>query len=99
MVLASYADAVIYVVKADATPYTVARHCIQRLQNSNTPVAGVVLNQFDPARAPKYGGDYYQYSGYYDYYGYSSSGDGSKSGDDNVKSINSASNKDKPRVA
>jgi succinoglycan biosynthesis transport protein ExoP len=79
-VLASYADALIYVIKADATPYTLAKHGIQRLQNSNAPVTGVVLNQFDVAKAPKYGGDY-DYGGYYDYYGYSSNSD------DKVKSI------------
>ncbi|MEP5764903.1 MAG: polysaccharide biosynthesis tyrosine autokinase [Halieaceae bacterium] len=95
-VLASYADAVIYVVKADATPYTLARHGIERLKNSNAPVAGVILNQFDPSKAPKLGGDYYYYGGYYDYYGYSS-GD-QKGGDGNVRSINGGKD-DKPRVA
>jgi succinoglycan biosynthesis transport protein ExoP len=80
-VLASYADALIYVIKADATPYTLAKHGIQRLQNSNAPVTGVVLNQFDVSKASKYGGDYHHFGGYYDYYGYSSDSD------DKVKSI------------
>ncbi len=75
LVLASYADAVVYVVKADSTPYTLARNGIQRLQNSNTPIAGVVLNEFDPRKAAKMGGDYYNYGGYYDYYGYSGAAD------------------------
>jgi len=91
-VLASYADAVVYVVKADATPYTLAKNGIQRLQNSNAPVVGVILNQFDPGRTPKVGSDYYPYSGYYDYYGYSSSEN------DRLKSIKGGKH-DNPRVA
>ena len=103
LVLASYADALVYVVKSDATPYTVARNSIQRLLNSNAPVTGVVLNQFDARKAPKYGGDYYYYGGYYDYYGYSS--DSSDEGNDkdgadktsNVKNLKDAGNN--PNVA
>ncbi len=94
LVLASYADAVIYVVKADATPYTLAKQGIQRLQNSNTPVAGVVLNEFDPRKASKLGGDYYNYGGYYDYYGYS----GSDASDDDTRG-KIRPIRDKPRVA
>lgn len=91
LVLASYADALVYVVKADATPHTVARNSIQRLLNSNAPVTGVVLNQFDARKAPKYGGDYYYYGGYYDYYGYSSDNDDANK-NSNVKDLKDAGN-------
>ncbi len=93
LVLASYADAVVYVVKADSTPYALARNGIQRLQSSNAPIAGVVLNEFDPRKAAKLGGDYYQYGGYYDYYGYSGSSDGEDDGKGKVRPIRG------PRVA
>lgn len=69
LVLASYADSVVYVAKADSTPHTLARHCLDRLLHSNAPVTGVVLNQFDASKAAKYGGGYYHYGGYYDHYG------------------------------
>lgn len=61
LVLASYADAVIYVVKADSTSATMARKGIERIVASNEPLTGVVLNQVDARRMSRYygGGDYY----------------------------------------
>jgi succinoglycan biosynthesis transport protein ExoP len=66
LVLASLANAVIYVIKSDATSFHTARTGIQRLQRVNAPLAGVVLNQVNFSKANKYG----NYYGYYDYYGY-----------------------------
>ena len=65
--LSSYADAVIYVVKADATPATAVQKGIASIRGSNEPLAGVVLNHFNPRRAGgwRYGGSYYNYGDYY----------------------------------
>lgn len=67
MVLASYADSVIYVVKADATPASQAKKGIDAIVASNEPLTGIVLNQFDAKKASKYdhGGSYYHYKDYY----------------------------------
>lgn len=69
LVLASVANAVIYVVKSDSTAFHTARSGIQRLHRVNAPLAGVVLNQVNFTKASKYG----SYYGYYDYYGYKAS--------------------------
>lgn len=67
LILASYADSVIYVVKADSTSATAAQRGIASMVASNEPLTGVVLNQFDAKKASKfyYGNKYYQYSDYY----------------------------------
>ncbi|UTW02445.1 polysaccharide biosynthesis tyrosine autokinase [Amphritea atlantica] len=67
LVLSSHVGAMIYVVKADATNYQLAKNGLKRLNEVKAPVIGVVLNQVDIKKAAKYGGDY---SGYYDTYGY-----------------------------
>ena len=67
LVLSGYASAVIYVVKADSTPYQVAQNGLKRLHRVDAPVLGVVLNQLDLERAEKY---YGEYSGYRSYKGY-----------------------------
>jgi capsular exopolysaccharide synthesis family protein len=61
LVLSNLASEVIYVVKADDTPYPLARQGIRRLQRVNAPILGVVLNQLDPVKADRY---YGEYSGY-----------------------------------
>ncbi len=66
LVLATLANAVIYVVKSDSTAFHSARSGIQKLQRVNAPLTGVVLNQVNLTKASKYG----SYYGYYDYYGY-----------------------------
>mgnify|MGYP001812725626 FL=1 len=66
MVLASYSDSVIYVVKADETPVSQVQRGIAGIRSSNQPLAGVVLNQFDAKRASRYFGDQYYRTG--DYY-------------------------------
>jgi capsular exopolysaccharide synthesis family protein len=75
LVLASYADSLIYLVKADSTPFTMVRTGISRLVNSNAPFTGVVLNQVNLEKASKYyDGDHYYYTGYQSTYGYGESG-------------------------
>lgn len=66
LVLSTIANAVIYVVKSDATAFHSARNGISRLQRVKAPLTGVVLNQVNLSKATKYG----SYYGYYDYYGY-----------------------------
>jgi succinoglycan biosynthesis transport protein ExoP len=66
-VLSQFATSVIYVVKADATPYQVAQNGLKKLRRVNAPILGVVLNQLDIERAEKY---YGEYSGYKSYRGY-----------------------------
>jgi capsular exopolysaccharide synthesis family protein len=67
LVLSQFASSVIYVVKADATPYQVAQNGLKKLRRVGAPVLGVVLNQLDLERAEKY---YGEYSGYKSYKGY-----------------------------
>jgi succinoglycan biosynthesis transport protein ExoP len=66
-VLSQFASSVIYVVKADATPYQVAQNGLKKLRRVNAPILGVVLNQLDLEKAEKY---YGEYSGYKSYSGY-----------------------------
>lgn len=61
MVLSRLATEVIYVVKADETPYPLARQGIRKLQRVGAPLIGVVLNQLDVLKADRY---YGEYSGY-----------------------------------
>ncbi len=76
LVLSQFASTVLYVVKADSTPYPQARHGLTQLQRLNEPALiglGVVLNQLDLDRANRYYGEYKGYGGrYYRKYGYSS---------------------------
>lgn len=69
LILGTMANALIYVVKSEATPVPLVQKGIGQLLQSNAPVTGVVLNQVDIKKAQKHG---YSYGGYYDYYGYSS---------------------------
>ncbi len=66
-ILSQFASSVIYVVKADSTPYQVAQNGLKKLRRVNAPVLGVVLNQLDLEKAEKY---YNEYSGYRSYRGY-----------------------------
>ena len=66
LVLASYAQSVIYVVKADSTSATQVQKGIASIVGSNEPLTGVVLNYFDFKKAHGYyGSKYYQYGDYY----------------------------------
>lgn len=69
MVLSTFADAVVYVVKSDDTPAPLAAKGIRRLREVGAPVTGVVLNKVDVDKTSRYGS---YYAGYYQGYGYSS---------------------------
>jgi len=71
LLLSQFAHSVIYVVKADSTPYQVVLGGISRLQQANAHILGVVINQIDRERADRYYG-YGKYSsyGYGKKYGY-----------------------------
>jgi succinoglycan biosynthesis transport protein ExoP len=69
LVLAQHANAVIYVAKADVTPYQVVSAGIKRLLEVDAPVIGVVLNRVDLEKVAKYG-KYGYYKQYYANYGY-----------------------------
>lgn len=63
LMLASYADSLIFVVKADSTSASLAKKSIAQLVTTNDLLTGVVLNHFDPAKSTKYYGSYnYRYS-------------------------------------
>ena len=64
LLLSSYANGVIYVVKADSTPYPAAQEGVKRLRQVNAHLIGGVLN--DIPQGKKKGG--YSY-GKHDYYG------------------------------
>ncbi len=58
LVLGKYAKAVVYVVKADETPYQLVQNGLKRLRQFHAPVLGVVLNQADLRKTSNY---YYGY--------------------------------------
>jgi polysaccharide biosynthesis transport protein len=70
LVLSRSASSVIYVVKADSTPYQVAQNGIKRLRRANAPILGVVLNQLDLDKAERYYGEHSGYGKYAKKYGY-----------------------------
>jgi polysaccharide biosynthesis transport protein len=61
LVLSRVATDVVYVVKADDTPYPLARQGLRKLARVGAPLVGVVLNQLDVLKADRY---YGEYSGY-----------------------------------
>jgi capsular exopolysaccharide synthesis family protein len=69
LVLSKMATGVMFVVKADSTPYPLARRCIRALHEVDAKLFGVTLNQLDFKRAERYygayTGAYYKYDGYY----------------------------------
>jgi len=66
LILATYADTMVYVVCADTTHANVAKKGIERIKNTTVPIAGVILNRFDAAKASKYyGNSDYGYAAYY----------------------------------
>ncbi len=74
LVISRLSDAVLYVVRADATPFQAAEEGVRRLRRARAPVLGVVLNQVEPRGKRYYGKNYrygYRYKyGYYDHYHY-----------------------------
>ncbi len=74
LVISKYANAVIYVVKADSTPYQLALESIRRMQEVDAPVLGVVLNQIDFSKGTEGRYSYYSYRYQYQYgYGHEES--------------------------
>ena len=71
VVLSTLATGVLFVVKAESTPYPVARRCLKTLDDAGAPIVGVALNQLDFAKADRYYGAYTGYSKEYGggYYG------------------------------
>jgi capsular exopolysaccharide synthesis family protein len=67
VILASMATGVVFVLKADATPFQLARRAIQSLQRGGASMFGVVLNQANFKNEEYYGG-YGKYN-YHAYYG------------------------------
>jgi Mrp family chromosome partitioning ATPase len=61
LVLSTYADALVYVIKADSMPRRIAYADIKRLRQANAPLLGVVLNQFGAGKFSKYKEMLYQY--------------------------------------
>lgn len=71
VMLSQLASSVIFVVRAESTPYPVARHALNRLNRAGAPLLGVVLNQIDLERADSFYGEYSGYGNrYYRKYGY-----------------------------
>jgi succinoglycan biosynthesis transport protein ExoP len=71
VMLSQLATSVVFVVRADNTPYPVARHALSRLHRVDAPVLGVVLNQIDLEKADNYYGEYSGYGNrYYRKHGY-----------------------------
>ncbi|MDD4910686.1 MAG: polysaccharide biosynthesis tyrosine autokinase [Sideroxydans sp.] len=61
LVISRYANALLYVVKADSTPHQLVSAAMRRLHDIQAPVLGVVLNQLDNNRTDRYGHYSYQY--------------------------------------
>lgn len=66
VVLASMATGVVFVLKADATPFQLARRAIRLLQRGGASIFGLVLNQANFKNEEYYGGyGKYNYHSYY----------------------------------
>jgi succinoglycan biosynthesis transport protein ExoP len=68
LVLSKMVTGVMFVVKADSTPYPLARRCIRALEEVEAKLFGITLNQLDFKKAERYygayTGSYYKYDGY-----------------------------------
>lgn len=69
LILSRMATGVVFVVKADSTPYPLVRRCIRALHEVDAKLFGITLNQLDTRRAERYygayGGAYSKDDGYY----------------------------------
>lgn len=70
VVLSTMATGVLFVIKADSTPYQLVRRGIRALQGADAALFGVVLDQLDFKKADRYYGAYtgyakHDYDGYY----------------------------------
>ncbi|RKZ48401.1 MAG: hypothetical protein DRQ58_04540 [Gammaproteobacteria bacterium] len=64
IILSQLVNQVIYLVKADSTPYQLAQEGIRRLQKVDAPIVGVILNQVSPPKKSARYGHYHSYYGY-----------------------------------
>ncbi len=64
VVMSQLVNQVVYLIKADETPYQLAQDGIKRLQKVNAPIVGAVLNQVSPPKKSARYGHYYSYYGY-----------------------------------
>ena len=69
--LANQASGLLYVIKADSTPYQVVRHGLKNVNNTGVRVIGAVLNQVNPKKVRSYGKYKYGYYRSFDHYGQS----------------------------
>jgi len=69
-ILAGVANALVFVTRADATPYQVAKGALEQLKKGKAKLLGVVLNRLDVDKAERYYGygRYFSYGGKYKYY-------------------------------
>ena len=69
-ILAGVANAMVFVVRADSTPYQVAKGALEQLRKGKAQLLGVVLNRLDVDKAERYYGygKYFSYGGKYKYY-------------------------------
>jgi Mrp family chromosome partitioning ATPase len=56
LILSQFAHSVIYVVKADSTPYQIALGGLERLREAKAHILGVIINQIDREKADRYYG-------------------------------------------
>ena len=68
LVVSRLSDSLIYLLRADATPFQAVEEGVRRLRRTNAPILGVVLNHVQ-ARGRGYYGKYYRY-GFRNKYGY-----------------------------
>lgn len=64
VVLSTMATGVLFVMKADSTPYQLARRCTRTLSAAGATLFGVVLNQLEFKKADHYYGAYTSYAKY-----------------------------------
>jgi len=67
IVLSRRTDALILVVRADATTDRMAREAVKRIRAAHVEPIGVVLSQASAKKMAQYGGHYYGDKGYYGY--------------------------------
>ena len=64
IILSTLATGVVFVMKANSTPYQVAQRCLRALLGAKATLFGVVLNQLDFKKAESHYGDYSGYGSY-----------------------------------
>jgi len=69
-ILAGVANALVFVVRADSTPYQVSKGSLEQLKKGRAQLLGVVLNRLDVDKAERYYGygRYFSYGGKYKHY-------------------------------